>query len=67
MKRRNVNKWLDVEKLKNKKLHFIIHKKIRKTFRNNEDFLKFINKYKDSIKNVEVFIDDYVIVKYDKI
>lgn len=40
--------------------------KRRKKFRSNEDFLKFINKYKDSIKNIEVFISEYVIVKYDK-
>lgn len=52
---------------KPRKLHFIIHKKKRKTFRNNEDFLKFINKYKDTIKNIEVFIGEYIIVKYDKI
>lgn len=49
------------------KLHFIIHKKCKKKFRTNDDLFKFLNKYKEKIKNIEIFISDYIIVKYDKI
>lgn len=51
----------------NKKLHFIIKGKCKKEFRTNDELFKFLNKNKDNIKNIEIFINDYVIVKYDKI
>ena len=40
--------------------------KKRKKFRCNEDLFRFLNKYKEHIKNIEVYIDDIILVKYDK-
>lgn len=41
--------------------------KKRKVFKCNDDLFRFLNRYKELIKNIEVYLDDDIIVKYDKI